>query len=303
MVKNRHMHMQTALFRLLRGCAAIFLAVLVLCGPAWAGMSLMDEDSLSDVQGQTGLSMVARVRTSGGNMRLTATGYLDLDGVTINNSNGGFARIGDYDDPATLDIGRAGTSTRMQLTLPNGMNGATELQEVPSIQAATVSWNGVNMGTLQINRIYQNQSRLTAWVHSDGQDLMAELNYDIDEVGTYKGTGRQAWLQHWLFSANNNGNQTNPGRGTGYFTFGPGQIDIYTAALKGTGSIDETARTIMRVSYPVSGSFRLNNGRIGTSASWHDYGPIIMDGMTGGEVTIYMPISASSGQVNFYPDN
>lgn len=314
--------------RLFPALAVLSLLFWLMCGIALSAMNLMDEDSLSDVQAQTGLSLVARVRTTGGNLRVTGTGYLDLGNVTINNGNANnFGRIGDYDDPAILDIGRSGTSVRMQLTFPNGMNGATESLEVPSIQAGTVLWTDstsptpvpVNVGTLAINQIYQNRMRWTAWFHQTGLNLLLELNGDITDIRIDPpgdGTGGGVSLQNTLFSLYGNSNTT-PGQADGYFTFGGATgmaIDIYTAEkvwaageqgfFTNPGTVDGRNRSLMRISYPVTGSFRIRNGRIQDAVTdvWNNYGPIIMENMTGGEVTIEFPHSTGTGVLFFNPD-
>ena len=313
--------------RLVPLTAVLCLLVLLAGGSAFSSMDLMDEDSLSDIQAQTGLSLVAKVRTTAGNMRITGTGYIDLDGVTINNSGTGYGRIGDFDDPATLDVGKdGGTAVRMRLTFPNGMNGATELNEVPSIQAATVNWTNaagtpVNIGSLSINQIYQNNMRWTAWFHDNGgMNLLMELNGDItntqiDPPGD--GSGGGVSLQNMLFSQYGDGNNTAPGRAAGYFNFGGASsmvIDIYTAEkvwaageqgfFTDPGTADGRNRTLMRITYPVTGSVRIGNGRIqdAVTDAWNNYGPIIMENMTGGEITIEFPHSVGTGVIYFNPD-
>lgn len=309
--------------RLVPALAVLSLLLWLTGGLAISAMNVMDEDSLSDVQAQTGLSLVARVRTTGGNMRITGTGYLDLDNVTINNSNAaGFGRIGDYNDPATLDIGRSGTDVRMQLIFPNGMDGGTELNEVPSIQAGIVNWTNsagtpVNIGSLSINQIYQNRMIWTAWFHTSGLNLLLQLNGDITDTQiATRGGGRGVSLQNMLFSFSSDSNNTSPGRGPGYFTFGGASsmaIDIYTAEkvwaageqgfFTNPGTADGRRRSLMRISYPVTGSVRIRNGRIGSDAGgWNNYGPIIMEAMSGGEVTIEFPHSTGTGVLFFNPD-
>lgn len=316
-------NLKIAKFGLLRSPAllalTIFLAAAWLgAGSSLAGMSLMDEDSLNDVQGQTGLSLVARVRTTAGGMRITATSntsvqsYLDFGVVTMNNSGGGFGRIGDVDDPATLDIGRNGANIRMKLQLPNGYDGANETTEIPSIQGINLLVSdsagvATNAGTLSINRIQQDRSALTLWCHATGMNLLAELRGDIQEVSL---TNHQSALviQDTYFSATKAGTSEAPTLGTGYFNFGNStngmQIDIYTGTT--TAATDDS---IIRITYPVSGTVIFRNGRIsnpnspgrpgtqagnelGHTATTNDYGPIIMENMSGGEVTIYLPVSA-----------
>jgi hypothetical protein len=295
-------------------------ALLWLAGSALAGMSVIDDDTLSDVEAATGLSMVLHLQTTAGEIDMNSTyngtsTFVDFQGVTINNSGTGFANIGDTDDPVKVDVGTGGGTSYLQFQFPNGMSTTdNQHNEVPSIQASTVNWSNsagvaVNIGSLSINQIYQNDSIMRFSTLGDGLGLLAELNADITSIYLTKGTtqanagypnssGAHLNLQDMYFCNAIGGTYSSPSRGTGYFSFGSAASPM-TIQIGTNGTL-----TTMQLNYVVSGSVVLRNAETGKDAAgnYHDYGPLVMAGISGGNITITMPLSTSTGQVWFAPD-
>lgn len=315
---------------------ALALAMLFASTPVWADMALLDEDRLSDVQCKAGLSLVARAQTTGGTLRITSTGYLELDNWTINNNNGGFAQLGYPWAPATLDWGNDGTRYYMRLVLPNNMgdanapSGQADLY-MGSYRAGTIYRE--TLGQLQINHVYNNQSRWTLGGNTTGFRGALEYHMQIEEIRIQKGTGSRAAVvlyNNYMYGMPNSfgtGSQlpaswtgytrtpTTPSDTLMYCSFGilpdyPMQVDIYTLATVPTGTPANSQTTRMRISYAIQGSFRVQNTYVGYTGSVpgngysgaHRYGPILMDnfhrnGNSGG-IVIELPVTSS-----FYSDS
>lgn len=254
--------------------------ILFLSVSSQAEMKSMDEDELSQVTAQAGVTayMDTRVSYSADNIKYsdsntTSPNWIEFQGFSIDDGNGNpFAITVRPEDPIVIDVA-TDTSGRSYVDL----NLSQYYEQPRYYHIDSLVFCGQRLGRLDIEGVSQSSYHLRMGNHSNGSsgfDFDYSTKLDIDRINfTYNNNNESLIFDGIHFSKTASGNPEDPSSWSHNGDFKIGNLEDNPATFD--VATTDTGETGIFMNLPMEGSIRVNDVSLGGTS----FGPVAIDGI------------------------